>query len=65
MNNKKIKRIITSLILLLFGIFLLFNPELTEYKFGISYPYNLVIGSLYIIVCFVIIVYNYKKLNEH
>jgi len=40
----------------------MFDPAMTETKFGYGYPWNIVTGGIYTTVCTILLILNYKKL---
>jgi len=62
--NKNIfnSKIITLVFLILCGIYVMFDPGMTEVKFGYGYPGNVILGGVYTLICSILLVLSYKKL---
>jgi uncharacterized sodium:solute symporter family permease YidK len=62
MNNlNNVNSRFTSIFLIIFNIFVILNPNLTESKFGFGYPYNIIFGIVFILICLIYLIFSSKK----
>jgi len=59
LNNVNIR--FTSIFLIIFNIFVILNPNLTESKFAFGYPYNIIFGIVFILICLIYLIFSSKK----
>jgi len=56
------KRFATYILFIIMGIYIMFDPGMTEWKFGYGYPWNIVTGAMYVVICTILLILSYKKL---
>ena len=57
-------KIIRDSIAIIFGLVMAFNPSWSEFKFGVSYPYNLVVAFLYETIFCLLLVKHIKEYHN-